>query len=100
MGLTAMPAPASAGDGSGAAGGMHPLPAPGEVVHVDHRPQGAPTGSSNNSTPLKLVQWNIERGYCLEAIIEQLRGLDADVLALQEVGVAGWVGRWQCTLSA
>lgn len=33
------------------------------------------------------MQWNIERGYQLEAIIEQLRSTDADVIALQEVDI-------------
>jgi hypothetical protein len=31
------------------------------------------------------VQWNIERGYQLSSIIEQLQALDADVISLQEV---------------
>lgn len=33
------------------------------------------------------AQWNIERGFQLEAIIEQLREADADIIALQEVDV-------------
>ena len=33
------------------------------------------------------MQWNIERGYKLDAIIEELKGIDADVVALQEVDV-------------
>ncbi len=36
---------------------------------------------------MSLLQWNIERGYQLAGIIEELRRLDADVLALQEVDV-------------
>lgn len=33
------------------------------------------------------MQWNIERGYELEAVIAQLRSADADVIALQEVDI-------------
>lgn len=32
-------------------------------------------------------QWNIERGYKLDAIIEELRASNADVIALQEVDI-------------
>ena len=33
------------------------------------------------------VQWNIERGYQLAGIIEELRSIDADIISLQEVDV-------------
>ena len=33
------------------------------------------------------LQWNIERGYQLAGIIEELRSIDADVISLQEVDV-------------
>lgn len=33
------------------------------------------------------AQWNIERGYKLEEVIQQLRSIDADVIALQEVDI-------------
>jgi hypothetical protein len=33
------------------------------------------------------LQWNIERGYQLPGIIEELKRLDADVISLQEVDV-------------
>ncbi len=32
-------------------------------------------------------QWNIERGYKIAGIIEKLKQIDADVIALQEVDV-------------
>jgi hypothetical protein len=41
--------------------------------------------NSSSSKPLRLVQWNIERGYQLPLIIEQLQDLDADIISLQEV---------------
>lgn len=33
------------------------------------------------------LQWNIERGYKLEEIVRELRGINADVIALQEVDI-------------
>eukprot|EP00983_Pelagomonas_calceolata_P003600 117180-Pelagomonas_calceolata.AAC.4 len=38
--------------------------------------------------PIKLVQWNIERGYKLKEVIEELKAIDGDVLSLQEVCVS------------
>lgn len=34
-----------------------------------------------------MLQWNIERGYKLNAIIDELQRLDADVIALQEIDI-------------
>lgn len=33
------------------------------------------------------MQWNIERGYKLEEIVKELKNIDADVIALQEVDI-------------
>ncbi len=33
------------------------------------------------------AQWNIERGYKLDAVIAELRAIDADVIALQEIDI-------------
>lgn len=33
------------------------------------------------------MQWNIERGYKLEEIVKELKTIDADVIALQEVDI-------------
>ncbi len=60
------------------------LPKPGEIVHVDCRPKDDTTKKA--LVPLKLLQWNIERGYKLHAIIEELKRIDADVIALQVRG--------------
>jgi endonuclease/exonuclease/phosphatase family metal-dependent hydrolase len=51
------------------------LPIPIDTPHLD----GA-TGK-----PLAIVTWNIERGTQYDAILTALRGLDADILLLQEV---------------
>jgi endonuclease/exonuclease/phosphatase family metal-dependent hydrolase len=63
---------------------MDNLPLPGEVLRVDSR-----CGSHGDSgkTTIRLVQWNIERGYQLPKIIEQLKELDADIVCLQEVDI-------------
>lgn len=58
-----------------------PLPQPGEILHHDFRPKqrrALPSGGV-----LKLMTWNIERGYKLDAVIEELRRLDPDVVAIQ-----------------
>lgn len=36
---------------------------------------------------IKVISWNIERGYCLEGIIGLLKEIDADIISLQEVDV-------------
>ncbi|KAI9216269.1 hypothetical protein BC828DRAFT_393888 [Blastocladiella britannica] len=45
------------------------------------------SGSRSLHASLKIVQWNIERGYCLDAVIETLRAIDADILCLQELDI-------------
>jgi endonuclease/exonuclease/phosphatase family metal-dependent hydrolase len=49
----------------------------GDPTHVMDRVAGA--------GDLKIVTWNIERGTEYESILAELRGLDADILLLQEV---------------
>uniref|UniRef100_A0A383VN26 Endonuclease/exonuclease/phosphatase domain-containing protein n=1 Tax=Tetradesmus obliquus TaxID=3088 RepID=A0A383VN26_TETOB len=62
------------------------LPKPGEIVHQDFRlPLVA--AQQSQERPIKLLQWNIERGYELDKVIQQLRQADADVLSLQEVDI-------------
>ncbi len=39
------------------------------------------------SSGATFTQWNIERGYKLDAVIEELRRADADIIALQEVDI-------------
>ncbi|WIA35111.1 hypothetical protein OEZ86_003596 [Tetradesmus obliquus] len=57
-----------------------------EVVHQDFRlPLVA--AQQSQERPIKLLQWNIERGYELDKVIQQLRQADADVLSLQEVDI-------------
>jgi endonuclease/exonuclease/phosphatase family metal-dependent hydrolase len=85
------------------------LPEPGEIVFYDYRhpdaavaagsssrgaaqpqPAGATSSSSSRRAhrrAIRLAQFNVERGYELERVIDELKGLDADVIALQEVDV-------------
>lgn len=60
---------------------MVQLPKPAEILHLDFR--SGPTRNWDPSKPIRLLEWNIERGYKLDAIIEELRTIDADILALQ-----------------
>ena len=41
------------------------------------------------------LQWNIERGYELDGIIEELKRLDADVLSLQEIDIGCARSNWE-----
>jgi hypothetical protein len=60
------------------------LPRPGEIIRYEFRKSRL--GSSAHG-PLRLVQWNIERGYQLNAIVHELEQLDADVICLQELDI-------------
>ncbi|KAI7899405.1 uncharacterized protein BX663DRAFT_521629 [Cokeromyces recurvatus] len=59
------------------------LPSPGEIVIYDYRPKDKPIVGES----LKVLQWNIERNYESEAIIETIQDLDPDVILLQEVDI-------------
>ena len=63
-----------------------PLPEPGEVLIHDFRPQGTRFAQDPSRT-LRVFQWNIERGYELPQIIDQLKAVDPDIIALQEVDI-------------
>ena len=58
-------------------------------MHVDYRrgDTGAAYAALAAGRPLRVLQWNIERGYQLEAIKAALAAADADVLLLQEIDV-------------
>jgi len=60
--------------------------APGDVIESSvflvSRGRASPTSS------IRILQWNIERGYELPGIIEELKRLDCDVLLLQELDIA------------
>jgi endonuclease/exonuclease/phosphatase family metal-dependent hydrolase len=71
---------------------IHHLPSPGQLVYLDCRPKttddtNAPSTQNDSQRPLKCVQWNIERAYKLDAIIQLLLSLDADIICLQELDI-------------
>ncbi|KAJ2713746.1 hypothetical protein H4R19_002091 [Coemansia spiralis] len=61
---------------------------PGQLVTYDFR-DGAtpPADGAEIPRPLRVVQWNIERGYRLDAVLAVLEELDADILCLQEIDI-------------
>ena len=64
------------------------LAEPGEVVNADFRDSTASAQAWKeiaDGRPVRVVQWNIERGLEFEAILETLKQLQADVLLIQEV---------------
>ena len=60
------------------------LPKPGQTIVRDLRPQEQ---GQTTSQHLRILQWNVERGYKLKEIIAELERADAqpDIIALQEV---------------
>ncbi|KAI8992245.1 hypothetical protein BDB01DRAFT_777647 [Pilobolus umbonatus] len=54
---------------------------PGEILEYDYR------DGSSKCDSLKVLQWNIERNYESEAIIQTLKDLDADIMILQEIDI-------------
>ncbi|GET92579.1 hypothetical protein, conserved [Leishmania tarentolae] len=60
----------------------------GDLLHYDYRPgdqQGG--GRAKLSDTFRVVQWNIERGIKLDAIIADLKALHADFIVLQELDI-------------
>ena len=60
----------------------------GKVIHYDCRGgKTRPAFHGGKNGKIKMLQWNIERGYKLPGIIEELRNIDADILSIQEIDV-------------
>ncbi|KAK9797737.1 hypothetical protein WJX73_003326 [Symbiochloris irregularis] len=57
---------------------------PGAIFQRDFRTRGQQTVDGR---PLRILQWNIERGYQLQRIISELKAADADIIALQEIDI-------------
>ncbi|KAF5827759.1 hypothetical protein DUNSADRAFT_18793, partial [Dunaliella salina] len=76
-----------------------PLPKPGELVLRDFRSGETKEAAKqrNPKQPIKLVQWNIERGYKLKDVIEELKAIDGDVLSLQEIDIHCERSQWEDT---
>jgi endonuclease/exonuclease/phosphatase family metal-dependent hydrolase len=62
---------------------MKPL----DIVEYDCRPVPSKSIESKPLKDIRVLQWNIERGYKLEKIISEIQRLDPDVAILQELDV-------------
>ncbi|KAJ2839469.1 hypothetical protein J3B01_000683 [Coemansia erecta] len=60
---------------------------PGQIVTYDFRDPQTCEPETEIPRPLRVLQWNIERGYKLDAVLEILQELDADILCLQEIDI-------------
>jgi len=73
---------------------------PGSIVTYDYSNLHTSSESIDEAAAripkhgLRLLQWNIERGYKMDEIIAELKKQDADVIALQEIDIgcerSGW----------
>lgn len=66
------------------------LPKPGDLLLQDYRDHDKASQAwvaAARGRPVRVVQWNIERGYKFDEIVQTLKILDADVLLLQEIDV-------------
>lgn len=64
------------------------LPLPGQLVNADFRDANASAhawAAIAAGRPVRVVQWNIERGLEFDAILSTLKQLQADVLLIQEI---------------
>lgn len=57
---------------------------PGQIIRYEF---AAPFEESKVPERPKIIQWNIERAYKLDSIIEILKDMDADIIVLQEIDV-------------
>eukprot|EP00029_Vermamoeba_vermiformis_P013485 TRINITY_DN8403_c0_g1_i1.p1 TRINITY_DN8403_c0_g1~~TRINITY_DN8403_c0_g1_i1.p1 ORF type:complete len:394 (+),score=96.88 TRINITY_DN8403_c0_g1_i1:2-1183(+) len=70
---------------------MTTLPLPGEFIVHDYRSEEAKSkylADAKNKSDIRVLQWNIERGYMLPQIIEELTRHDADIICLQEIDIS------------
>lgn len=66
------------------------MPKPGDLVLQDYRDQEKAAKAwvaTARGRPVRIVQWNIERGYKFDEIVQTLKIVDADILLLQEIDV-------------
>lgn len=60
------------------------LPQPGELIISNDNLEQL---NESSLSELKIIQWNIERGYCLNEIITELQSKNADILIIQEIDI-------------
>lgn len=69
---------------------MSTLPLPGEFIVHDYRSEDARKRyleEAKSKSDVRVIQWNIERGYMLPQIIEELKTHNADIICLQEIDI-------------
>jgi hypothetical protein len=59
------------------------LAPPGDIIIHDCRQRTYAPWQRSLQRPVRAVQWNIERNYKADAILETLARLDADIIVLQ-----------------
>lgn len=75
-----------------------PLPAPGQCVCHDFRDSSETARhitAAKERGSLRMITFNIERGYQLDRIIQQLKQVDVDVLSLQEIDIHCERSQWK-----
>jgi hypothetical protein len=92
------------------ASGPQPIPhmvCPGELIvslHAEkdnnkqrslHNATATAATAAVTPSSLRIIQWNIERGYKLDAIIEELKALSADIIILQEIDIYCERSQWK-----
>ncbi|KAJ1657796.1 hypothetical protein IWQ61_002853 [Dispira simplex] len=65
---------------------VFPTITPGVPIQVDARPIN-PEPLTSINRPLRVLQWNIERGYQLDAVLKTLAQVDPDIAILQELDI-------------
>lgn len=63
------------------------LPKPGDVILKDFRGRHQNGRTMGSGKGVRLLQWNIERGYKLDAILDEVERLQPDVLSIQEIDI-------------
>lgn len=76
-----------------------PVPPPGTWIQEDFRRGriGRTAEERDANGKIRAVQWNVERGYQLQGVVEELRQVDADVVCLQEIDIGCERSQWKDT---
>ena len=66
---------------------MSNLPQPGELIINNDYLDSKDNINMNKISSIKIIQWNIERGYKIDLILSDLQKQNADILLLQEIDI-------------
>lgn len=75
------------------------VPKPGSWIQEDFRNGNIGRAAKERDVrgKTRAVQWNVERGYQLLGVVEELRKIDADVICLQEIDIGCERSQWKDT---